>query len=61
MLIYKEFIYDINTEEWTQVSSLKVARTEHAMSLVYGIPTIIGESQNLAKHCSDVFIYQRWS
>jgi len=34
--------YDINTEEWTQVSSLKVARTEHAMSLVYGIPTIIG-------------------
>jgi len=34
--------YDVNSGEWTLVSSLKVARTEHAMSLVYGIPTIIG-------------------
>ena len=25
-----------------QVSSLKVARTEHVMSLIYGVPTIIG-------------------
>ena len=37
--------YDVNTEEWTQVSSIKVARTEHAMSLVYGIPTIIGQDR----------------
>ena len=35
--------YDVNTGEWTLVSSLKVARTEHVMSLVYGIPTIIGK------------------
>ena len=24
------------------MSSLKVARTEHVMSLIYGVPTIIG-------------------
>ena len=49
--------YDVNTEEWhqvtagntvhmtdtlTQVSSMKVARTEHTLSLVYGLPTIVG-------------------
>jgi hypothetical protein len=28
--------------EWVKVSSLKVGRTEHTMSLVYGIPTVIG-------------------
>ena len=35
--------YDIESGEWTLVSSMKVARTEHVMSLVYGIPTIIGK------------------
>jgi len=34
--------YDINTKEWHQVRSMKVARTEHSISLVYGLPTIIG-------------------
>ena len=47
--------YDIATQQWTmvrcmkvsmkllpQVSSLKVPRTEHVMSLIYGVPTIIG-------------------
>jgi len=34
--------YDVNTKEWHQVSSMKVARTEHTLSLVYGLPTIVG-------------------
>ena len=34
--------YDVNTKEWHQVSGMKVARTEHTMSLVYGLPTIVG-------------------
>ena len=29
-------------KKWIQTSSLKFGRTEHVMSLVYGIPTIIG-------------------
>ena len=36
-----EFL-DLNTKKWTKTSSLKVGRTEHVMSLVYGIPTVIG-------------------
>ena len=36
-----EFL-DLNTKKWTKTSSLKVGRTEHAMALVYGIPTVIG-------------------
>ena len=35
--------YDIETGEWSMVSSMVVARTSHMMSLVYGIPTVIGE------------------
>eukprot|EP00096_Caligus_rogercresseyi_P005548 TRINITY_DN2131_c0_g1_i2.p1 TRINITY_DN2131_c0_g1~~TRINITY_DN2131_c0_g1_i2.p1 ORF type:complete len:555 (+),score=117.14 TRINITY_DN2131_c0_g1_i2:130-1794(+) len=34
--------YDIPKGEWTLTSALKIGRTEHAMSLVYGIPTVIG-------------------
>ena len=34
--------YDIPHNKWTQISSLKIGRTEHAMGLVYGIPTVIG-------------------
>jgi len=34
--------FDLATQQWTMVSSLKVARTEHVMSLIYGVPTIIG-------------------
>ena len=34
--------FDLNTKKWTKTSSLKVGRTEHVMSLVYGIPTVIG-------------------
>ena len=36
-----EFL-NLETKEWTKVSSLKIPRTEHTMSLVYGIPTVIG-------------------
>ena len=38
--------FNLETEEWTRVSGLKIPRTEHAMSLVYGIPTVIGNNQN---------------
>ncbi len=34
--------YDILHNKWTQTSALKIGRTEHAMGLVYGIPTVIG-------------------
>ncbi|XP_040571187.1 uncharacterized protein [Lepeophtheirus salmonis] len=34
--------YDILTQKWTLTSALKVGRTEHTMSLVYGIPTVTG-------------------
>ncbi len=34
--------FDVNENRWILTSSLKQGRTEHAMSLVYGIPTIIG-------------------
>ena len=34
---------DLGTKEWTRVSALKIGRTEHTMSLIYGIPTVIGE------------------
>ena len=30
-----------------QVNPLVVARTEHVMSLVYGVPTILGRNINL--------------
>ena len=42
MLDSAEF-YDVEKNEWTKVSGLKIARTEHTMSLIYGIPTVIGE------------------
>jgi hypothetical protein len=35
--------YDVSTGEWSMVSSMVMARTEHVMSLVYGLPTVIGE------------------
>ena len=34
--------YDVETRQWQQVSGLKLARTEHSMSLVSGLPTVIG-------------------
>ena len=34
--------YDIKEKKWTQISSMKIGRTEHAMALIYGIPTVIG-------------------
>ena len=33
---------DCNDTALYQVSSMKVARTEHTLSLVYGLPTIVG-------------------
>ena len=35
--------YDLDKSSWTRVSSLKVARAEHTMSLIYGLPTVEGE------------------
>ena len=34
--------YDLKTKQWQLVSGLKLARTEHTMSLVAGLPTVIG-------------------
>lgn len=34
--------YDIKEKKWTQISSMKIGRTEHTMALIYGIPTVIG-------------------
>ena len=34
--------FDLKTRKWTLTSSLKQGRTEHSMSVVYGIPTVIG-------------------
>ena len=34
--------FDVGTKRWTVTSALKQGRTEHVMSLVYGIPTVIG-------------------
>ena len=34
--------YDLKTQQWQLVSGLKLARTEHTMSLVAGLPTVIG-------------------
>ena len=41
VLASAEFL-DLETREWQQVSGLKLARTEHTMSLVAGLPTVIG-------------------
>ena len=35
--------YDVSTGEWSMVGSMVMARTEHVMSMVYGMPTVIGE------------------
>ena len=34
--------YDLETQQWEAVGSMQVARTEHVISLVYGLPTVIG-------------------
>ena len=41
--------YDIKEKKWTQISSMKIGRTEHTMALIYGIPTVIG-GRLLEKH-----------
>ena len=41
-----------------QVSSLKVARTEHVMSLIYGVPTIIGWLHHTIYHYHHIHYYQ---
>ncbi len=41
-VLHSAEFYDIKSKKWTQVSSLKVGRTEHSMALIYGIPTVIG-------------------
>ncbi|TRY74923.1 hypothetical protein TCAL_07513 [Tigriopus californicus] len=38
--------FDLATNEWILTSGMKVGRTEHAMSLIYGIPTVIGGLSN---------------
>ena len=34
--------YDLDKNDWTRVSSMKVPRAEHTMSLIYGLPTVMG-------------------
>ena len=41
-VLHSAEFYDVKSRKWTQVSSLKVGRTEHSMALIYGIPTVIG-------------------
>ena len=41
-VLHSAEFYDLKAKKWTQVSSLKVGRTEHSMALIYGIPTVIG-------------------
>ena len=43
-IVFRFTIEEVKSEsdKNIQVSSLKVARTEHVMSLIYGVPTIIG-------------------
>lgn len=41
-VLHSAEFYDVKAKKWTQVSSLKIGRTEHALALVYGIPTAIG-------------------
>lgn len=41
-VLHSAEFYDIKAQKWTQVSSLKIPRTEHSMALIYGIPTVIG-------------------
>jgi len=41
-VLHSAEFYDLKAKKWTQVSSLKVGRTEHSMALNYGIPTVIG-------------------
>ena len=36
--------YDVEIGEWSMVSSMVVARAEHVMSLVNGVPTVIGNT-----------------
>ena len=42
--------YDVKQKKWTKTSSMKLARTEHVMALIYGIPTIIGGESTLNKN-----------
>ena len=41
-VLHSAEFYDIKAQKWSQVSSLKIGRTEHVMALIYGIPTAIG-------------------
>lgn len=41
-VLHSAEFYDIKAKKWSQVSSLKIGRTEHSMALIYGIPTAIG-------------------
>lgn len=50
-VLHSAEFYDLKAQKWTQVSSLKVGRTEHSMALIYGIPTVIGGK--VSKLCSN--------
>ena len=47
--------FDLKTKKWTLTSSLKQGRTEHSMSIVYGIPTVIGGNRLFDMHKFLVF------
>lgn len=49
-----EFL-DLETNKWTLVSSMKVGRMEHIMSLIYGIPTVVGGRSFLGALIAFVF------
>ena len=41
--------YDLATGEWIRVSSMQMGRTEHTMSLIHGVPTIIGSNSDMSE------------
>ena len=63
-VLHSAEFYDIKAQKWSQVSSLKIGRTEHSMALIYGIPTAIGgefyavkiyHSETWADKCRSLF------
>ena len=56
-VLHSAEFYDIQDKKWSQVSSLKVGRTEHVMALVYGIPTVIGGKNSFLTTMKRILLY----
>ena len=56
-VLHSAEFYDIQDKKWSQVSSLKVGRTEHVMALVYGIPTVIGGKNSFRTTMKRILLY----